>query len=528
MPQLSSGCLKYWKAGNSCHLSQAVNFKSSTDVASLSVNNLVYTSKKFPTINTTTIRERSFNPRSLQPFLGCIIDHFNMASDKQPDDLTKDINSSRRGSWLPIQNQATPTPSEQNDPQALRTNPLSPWHRQSHTTSSSGNQRRGSVVKAGTENILQLGLGLDTLSLGSVDSSALVSTVSSDKQKFSKTMAPKINRAEENKQRDIPNYTLDSAPRPISTSIYLYGPNSPSQNQGTGQSNGPALAYREPLPMNNQFPGLIPASNDHRQHNLPQEKQGHARATDLNLANNSRDWSTPKIRTGRRPVPTDNYLLQARSPPQRQDTPHPLLVIMDLNECLLDRGKNRKGTSQTRPHLREFIKYCLCDHYPMVWSSASPRNVQSMTDIVFEGQRKEPVAIWNRTHLHLTREASKEKIQVYKRLKWVWKDHEIAKIHPNTKDGTRWDQTNTVLIDDSLEKAVGEPYNHILVPKFKKENKVPESKEMVLLRIIEYLEEAAHHQDVSSFIYKYPFQHWLKGTAKFDKGLAKHHGVATA
>ncbi|RPA87052.1 hypothetical protein BJ508DRAFT_193232, partial [Ascobolus immersus RN42] len=96
----------------------------------------------------------------------------------------------------------------------------------------------------------------------------------------------------------------------------------------------------------------------------------------------------------------------------------------------------------------------------MVWSSARPHNVTDMVTGSFSKKHREQlVAIWSRENFGLKPEHYNMKIVTYKNLEMVWE--KIA--HPEADDGKRWDQTNTVLIDDSVEKACAQPHNHLLI-----------------------------------------------------------------
>ena len=234
------------------------------------------------------------------------------------------------------------------------------------------------------------------------------------------------------------------------------------------------------------------------------QSHGHARNTSP-----KRDWITPTLKMLPRPQPTADYLKQACKASTRSKSIRPLLIIADLNGCLLDRGKNKSGVGHHRPYLKELLEYCLDNHHVMVWSSATPANVRSMSSHAFAGLQKQPIAIWDRSSLQLTNAQSKERVQVYKQLHWVWDDKQISGFHPHASSGGSWDQTNTILIDDSIEKAAAQPHNQLVVPEYKKEMAEQEEKSKVLLTVIEYLKEAAYHEDVSSFIYNDSFQKWM-------------------
>lgn len=125
------------------------------------------------------------------------------------------------------------------------------------------------------------------------------------------------------------------------------------------------------------------------------------------------------------------------------------------------------------------------------------------------------VKVWNREHLRLGEHYS-EKVQVYKQLTWLWEDEEVQasfpKEHPapfKIEDGwkepppTKWDQSNTVLMDDTIDKAASEPYNLIRVNEFTKENK--NDGDDVLGRVLAYIEDLKWEADVSAAMRVRPF-----------------------
>ncbi|KAI9686122.1 MAG: hypothetical protein M1820_010681 [Bogoriella megaspora] len=200
------------------------------------------------------------------------------------------------------------------------------------------------------------------------------------------------------------------------------------------------------------------------------------------------------------PIPSIGYLATARIPAQRTDSAQRLLIIIDLNGTLLYRPKWHKSKHYYIPRsgITEFFDYLFANHAVMVWSSAQPDNVHMMCSRLFTPQQhSQLLALWSRKTLGLTNAQYHDKVQVYKRLTKVWNDPIIC------PEG-RWDQKNTVLIDDSVEKSKGEPYNAIVIPEFKGEG--TEGEEFgVLNQVMVYLEEVRGWNNVSSFMAKEPF-----------------------
>ena len=123
-----------------------------------------------------------------------------------------------------------------------------------------------------------------------------------------------------------------------------------------------------------------------------------------------------------------------------------------------------------------------------------------------QADRSRLVAVWARDKLDLSLEDYNEKVQVYKRLNKIWEGKDLHRKHPEFNSGGAWDQTNTVLIDDSILKASAQPHNLVEIPEFTKELLAQEKQTKVLNEVIDYLEQARQWQDVSKFIHKFPFR----------------------
>lgn len=155
-----------------------------------------------------------------------------------------------------------------------------------------------------------------------------------------------------------------------------------------------------------------------------------------------------------------------------------------------------------RPRVDEFLRYLLSSHRVMIWASARPRNVKAMCDQLFApAQRNRLVAVWGRDKLRLPREMYGEKVQVYKQLSWVWEDLGVA-LTAALPDSP-WDQGNTVLVDDSLDKGAAEPYNVLKIDTFEAKGSQTESD--VLGQVVRYLEKLRWQKDVSTLMRSEPF-----------------------
>ncbi|KAJ5715124.1 uncharacterized protein N7483_012305 [Penicillium malachiteum] len=223
------------------------------------------------------------------------------------------------------------------------------------------------------------------------------------------------------------------------------------------------------------------------------------------------------------PKATEAYMQQAQGQPQRCPK-RPLLIILDLNGTLICR-KHRKypPVFVERHGLSSFLDELCRNYSTMIWTSSKPQTLNAVAQKLFppgKGKRK-LVACWGRDKFGLTPRQYNAKLQVYKELEKVWADPEIQAAHPGngavpqkagggkfakkkakakatTKRppaGQRWDQTNTILIDDSKLKALSEPYNIFEIPEFTNDPDIDET--TLFRRVLARLEALAHYDDVS-------------------------------
>ncbi|KAG6023394.1 hypothetical protein E4U40_003978 [Claviceps sp. LM458 group G5] len=213
----------------------------------------------------------------------------------------------------------------------------------------------------------------------------------------------------------------------------------------------------------------------------------------------------PSDSSGGVPCPSPIYLKQANFPPTTLSSPRRILVVLDLNGTLLFRPSRKTPTHFVqRPHAKAFLQYCFETYHVAIWSSAQPKNVQSMVaQLLTPAQRRQCIVIWARDRLGLSVTDYGERVQVYKRLSGLWSDPEVMASHPNAVEGGRWDQTNTVLVDDSTEKGRSEPYNILAIPEFAGLQAEPAN---VLPQVHDYLNNLCHQSDVSRYMRSTPFE----------------------
>ncbi|KAJ5107658.1 hypothetical protein N7456_004333 [Penicillium angulare] len=223
------------------------------------------------------------------------------------------------------------------------------------------------------------------------------------------------------------------------------------------------------------------------------------------------------------PTASEAYMQRALQPPQR--TPkRPLLIILDLNGTLIFR-KHRKfpPVFAERHGLKEFLEELCRKHSVMIWTSSKPQTLNAIAKTLFPvtGKKKSKlVACWGRDKFGLTQRQYNAKLQVYKELQKVWDTPEIQEAYPGNggkskggtggkfakkqkqnkgqayyPEGQRWDQTNTILIDDSKIKALSEPYNILEIPEFTNNPDIDET--TLFRRVLDRLDALSHHDDVS-------------------------------
>lgn len=178
------------------------------------------------------------------------------------------------------------------------------------------------------------------------------------------------------------------------------------------------------------------------------------------------------------------------------------LLILDLNGTLVSR--NRKNKSMyVRPYAQEFFDYVFENFTVMLWSSAQPHSVKYMSRI-FRHRRDKLVAVWDRTSLDLSTRDFNRKSLTIKDLNKVWKHF----------DG-KYDATNTILLDDSHQKTILQPYNAIHPTEFEHHSTAfVSSGESELLHVMEYLRAIQFQSNIAWYIKRHPYHNLPKNNEK--------------
>lgn len=203
------------------------------------------------------------------------------------------------------------------------------------------------------------------------------------------------------------------------------------------------------------------------------------------------------------PEAKEHYLQRASLPPiPKPSSPQPLLIILDLNGTLIYRKHRKFPPSFTRrAGLEDFLDILMRKYKVMIWSSSQPQTVRAVCEkLLTHGQRKRLVAEWGRDKFGLSKSQYKNKVQVYKTLETVWADESIQAAYPGKKGSGRWDQKNTILIDDSKLKALSEPYNILEIPEFTGTPAPGVDEASILPKVLDCLDTLARHDDASKLI----------------------------
>lgn len=214
----------------------------------------------------------------------------------------------------------------------------------------------------------------------------------------------------------------------------------------------------------------------------------------------------PSAESGGVPDPTPAYLRRASLPPFTLPHHRKILVVIDLNGTVLYRPNRRHNPTGfvERAHARAFLRYCIETFLVVIWSSATPRNVHRMCEqLLSSEQRDRVVAIWGRDRFGLAPKDYEDRVVCYKRLTTLWADPAVQASHPEAAQGKGWDQSNTLLIDDTIEKARAEPYNLVEVPEFAGET---DERGDVLAQVHDYINTCALQTDISAYIRTHPFR----------------------
>ncbi|XP_069145150.1 uncharacterized protein [Solanum lycopersicum] len=160
--------------------------------------------------------------------------------------------------------------------------------------------------------------------------------------------------------------------------------------------------------------------------------------------------------------------------------PKKKLLVLNLGGLLVDRVHRRNESTVRRytpdlshgnflvfkrPYCDQFMKFCLERFEVGLWSSAMDRNVEPILDNIMIGLRKKLVFVWDQDKCidsGFSTVEKKNKPIFLKKLKKIWE---------NNYYGSRFSESNTLLIDDEPHVALLNPPNTgVFPPAYKVKN----------------------------------------------------------
>ncbi|KAG0025042.1 hypothetical protein BGZ81_007447 [Podila clonocystis] len=208
---------------------------------------------------------------------------------------------------------------------------------------------------------------------------------------------------------------------------------------------------------------------------------------------------------------TPSYLTIANQEPVTLTSPQKLLVVLDLNGTLFYRAKNNIRTVTTRPHLDDFLDFLFKNCRVMVWSSARPVNVNKMLNHGFGDRIPLLDRVWARDTFRLPEHDYVRKVLTVKDLEFIWEGIEEERKVASNEDLAQeklamvYDQTNTLLIDDSTAKIQLQPYNGLALREFDK-SCAKSGADDELPKVIKYLEKLIYQKNISAYMRLHPFK----------------------
>ncbi|KAF9962821.1 hypothetical protein BGZ65_007771 [Modicella reniformis] len=207
---------------------------------------------------------------------------------------------------------------------------------------------------------------------------------------------------------------------------------------------------------------------------------------------------------------TPSYVSKSQEEPIQLSEPQNPLVILDLNGTLIYREDNFKRTVRPRPHLASFLSYLFENCRVMVWSSVSPESIDKMLRAAFDKQVGRLDRIWTRKDFRLHPIDYNRKVLTLKDLEYVWEAIENERnaqkddLMKDARHGMRYDQTNTVLIDDSPHKSQLQPFNCIVIPEYDRD-RYESVDDVELVKVRRYMETLVRQQNVGAYMRIQPF-----------------------
>ncbi|XP_019185767.1 PREDICTED: uncharacterized protein LOC109180573 isoform X5 [Ipomoea nil] len=186
------------------------------------------------------------------------------------------------------------------------------------------------------------------------------------------------------------------------------------------------------------------------------------------------------------------------------------LLILDLNglladivlphpkDCKADTGISGRAIFK-RPFCDDFLKFCFERFHVAIWSSRSKRIIVRVVDYLLGDLKHKLLFCWDMSHCTMTRYKTleiKHKPLVCKDLRKIWEKH---------WDKGDFDESNTLLLDDSPYKALLNPVHTTIFPdsfnyRLKDDNSLGPGGDLRM-----YLENLAEAEHVQKYVEEHPF-----------------------
>ncbi|KAF5182515.1 Haloacid dehalogenase-like hydrolase (HAD) superfamily protein, partial [Thalictrum thalictroides] len=159
---------------------------------------------------------------------------------------------------------------------------------------------------------------------------------------------------------------------------------------------------------------------------------------------------------------------------------------------------------QIRPFCCDFLKFCFAKFDVGVWSSRTKKNVDSVINFIMPDKKQELLFCWDQSHCTETGFNTVEndcKPLVFKELKKLWDKHE-----PNLPwEKGEYNESNTLLLDDSPYKALLNPPNTAIFPNSYDFQNLMDNSLGPGGDLRMYLERLATAENIQNYIQQNPF-----------------------
>lgn len=228
----------------------------------------------------------------------------------------------------------------------------------------------------------------------------------------------------------------------------------------------------------------------------------------LNVKNRQADSDCP-TRPRMLRYASSEYIKASAEPSRLLTGTQRILLVLDLNGTLILRGGSTSAYTN-RPFVGDFLRMALSTFHVMIWSSAQPQNVQRMLEHMMTPEQRSALRlVWARDSFGLSKHDYSRKVLTVKDLSLVWANAELQERYGP------FDQRNTLVVDDSVDKCRMQPFNHIHVTDFDAERKRAGT-DRELVDLMAYLETVSLQSNVSNYVWHHPFHERQDGRQELE------------